>query len=144
MKLCDVNVLVYAHRPDSCVDHPRYAAWLTDMVNNPDPFGVSEAVLSGFIRVVTNARIFREPTPPSVALQFCQSLLDQPQALVLRPSAENWAIFAGLCRKLPARGKLVADAWHAALAIEHGCEWISTDKDFASFPKLRWRHPFAS
>ena len=40
-----------------------------------------------------------------------------------------------------ARGKLVADAWFAALAIEHACTWISTDSDFARFPDLDWRHP---
>ena len=45
------------------------------------------------------------------------------------------------CRELPAKGKLVSDAWHAALAIEYDCEWISTDGDFARFNSLRWRHP---
>jgi predicted nucleic acid-binding protein len=29
----------------------------------------------------------------------------------------------------------------AALAIESGSEWITTDRDFARFPSLRWRHP---
>jgi uncharacterized protein len=35
----------------------------------------------------------------------------------------------------------VADAYLAALAIEHGCEWISTDDDFARFPGLKRSHP---
>jgi uncharacterized protein len=35
----------------------------------------------------------------------------------------------------------VPDAYLAALAIEHGCEFISTDPDFRRFPGLRWRHP---
>ena len=38
-------------------------------------------------------------------------------------------------------GKLIPDAYLAALALEHGCEFISTDKDFRRFPGLRWRHP---
>lgn len=42
-----------------------------------------------------------------------------------------------------ARGNLVADAYHAALAIEHGVEWVTTDRDYARFPGLRWRHPLA-
>jgi predicted nucleic acid-binding protein len=41
-----------------------------------------------------------------------------------------------------ARGDLVADAWFAALAIESECEWITLDRDFARFPRLRWRTPF--
>ena len=38
-------------------------------------------------------------------------------------------------------GPQVADAYLAALAIEHGCELITTDSDFARFKGLRWRHP---
>jgi predicted nucleic acid-binding protein len=30
----------------------------------------------------------------------------------------------------------------AALAIESGSEWITTDRDYARFAGLRWRHPF--
>ncbi len=44
-------------------------------------------------------------------------------------------------RWVDARGNLVADAYHAALAIEHGVEWGTTDRDYARFPGLRWRHP---
>jgi predicted nucleic acid-binding protein len=36
---------------------------------------------------------------------------------------------------------LVPDAYLAALAIESGSEWITTDRDFSRFPGLRWRHP---
>ena len=36
------------------------------------------------------------------------------------------------------------DAFLAALAIERGCEWITTDRDFARFRGLRWRHPLQS
>jgi predicted nucleic acid-binding protein len=37
----------------------------------------------------------------------------------------------------------VADAYHAALAIEHGCEFVTADGDFARFAGLRYRHPLA-
>ena len=141
MKLCDVNVLIYAHRPDSTQDHADYANWLTDLVTGPSAFGLSESVLSSFVRVVTNPRVFKDPTPPAVALDFCDRLINRPQAQILRPGPRNWEIFRQLCIDLPARGKLVADAWHAALALEYDCEWISTDGDFARFPGLTWRHP---
>jgi predicted nucleic acid-binding protein len=36
---------------------------------------------------------------------------------------------------------LVTDAHLAALAIEHGCELVSTDADFARFPALTWKNP---
>ena len=55
----------------------------------------------------------------------------------------SWEIFARLYSIARARGKLVADAYHAALAIEHGCEFVTTDGDFARYAGLRWRHPLA-
>ena len=36
---------------------------------------------------------------------------------------------------------IIQDAWFAALAIESGCEWITTDRDYARFPGLIWRAP---
>lgn len=140
MKLCDVNVLIYAHREES-LDHKAYAAFLRELAEGPSAFGISEVVLSGFVRIVTNPKVFKQPTPTDTALEFCDSLRSRPQSVLLRPGERNWQIFRELCRALPARGKLVADAWHAALAIEHGCEWISTNGDFARFPYLNWSHP---
>ena len=35
----------------------------------------------------------------------------------------------------------MSDAYHAALALEHGAELLTADRDFARFPGLRWRHP---
>ena len=141
MKLFDVNVLVYAHRSDSIAEHSLYAAWLTALASSPAKYGVSEAVLAGFVRVVTNPRIFREPTPIATALNFCVQIRTRSNAVVLRPGPRNWEIFESLCYQTKASGKLTADAWHAALAIEYGCQWNSTDSDFARFPGLEWKHP---
>lgn len=141
MKLCDVNVLIYAHRPDSSDEHTAYADYLRAMAESPSAYGISEAVLTGFVRIVTNPKIFKTPTPVKVALDFCDNLRSRPNACVLRPGERNWRIFTDLSLELPVKGKLVADAWHAALAIEYDCEWISTDSDFARFKKLRWVHP---
>ena len=141
MKLCDVNVLIYAHREDASLEHAAYADWLSRLATGRSAFGISEAVLSGFVRIVTNRRAFKEPTPLGAALQFCQNLLDCPQACVLRPGERNWMILRSLCQANQLTGKLVADAWHAALAIEYDCEWISTDTDFSLFKGLRWTHP---
>lgn len=142
MILVDVNVLIYAHREES-PEHAAHAQWLTSVVQSVQPFGMSELVLHGFVRIVTNPRIFPEPTPTPVALRFAAQLLERPNCVPVRPGPRHFAIFAELCRKSGARGKLVADAYHAALALEHGCEWVSTDADFARFEGLRWRHPLA-
>jgi hypothetical protein len=59
----------------------------------------------------------------------------------ITPAARHWDIFMRLCRETDARGNLVPDAWLAALAIEAGCEFITSDRDYARFQTLRWRHP---
>jgi uncharacterized protein len=141
MRLPDVNVLIYAHREDA-PEHDRYAAWLTGMVEADEPFAVSESVLAGFLRIVTNPRVFDPPTPMEIAIAFCQRLVDWPRAVMIAPGRRHWDIFVGLCAGV--RGPLVSDAYLAALAIEHGCELVSTDGDFARFPGLRWVHPLAA
>lgn len=140
MLVPDVNVLVYAHRPES-PRHEEYLAWLSELLAGPEPVGMSELVLSGFIRVVTHHRVFREPTPTRTALAFCDAVLASPSVVPLRPGPRHWALFSSLCTGGDARGNLVPDAYHAALAMEHGATWVTTDKGFARFPRLRTATP---
>ena len=140
MILPDVNVLVYAHREDSS-HHAACHAWLLRALKGDQAFGLSESVLAGVIRVVTHPKIFKQPTRLDVALAFVAGLLAQPHAVRVAPGPRHWEIFTSLCREADARGNLIADAYMAALAIESGCEWITTDGDFARFPGLNWRRP---
>lgn len=140
MILPDVNVLVYAFAA-AAPDHERYRDWLEEVLDSPEAWAYSELVLSGFVRVVTHPRIFDPPAPMDAALRFCSVLRSRPNAVPVAPGERHWDIFEDLCRSAGARGNLVADAYLAALAIESGSEWITTDRDFARFPRLRWRHP---
>jgi hypothetical protein len=141
VQLPDVNVLIYAHREDA-PEHDRYAAWLRGLTVSHEPFALSDVVLAAFLRIVTNPRIFDPPTPMATAIAFCQRLVDWPRASLIAPSPRHWDVFVKLCGGI--KGPLVADAYIAALAIEHGCELITTDGDFARFSGLRWRHPLAA
>jgi uncharacterized protein len=138
--LPDVNVLIYAFRSDA-EGHLRYKRWLELTINGPGAYGVSPQVLSSVVRITTHPRIFARPSRPEQALDFCESILHQPNATVIEPGPRHWAIFRELCVGAQAGGNLVQDAWLAALAIESGCEWITTDRDFARFPGLSWRLP---
>jgi uncharacterized protein len=140
--LPDVNVLIYAHRLES-PEHPRYADWLRGLAEGPEPFALSELGASGFIRIVTNPKIWEEPTSTEDALEFIERLRQRSNARLLTYGPASWDVFARLCRAARARGKLIADAYHAALAIEHGCELVTADGDFARFAGLRHRHPLA-
>ncbi len=141
MQLPDVNVLIYAHREDA-PEHGRYAAWLRALTEADEPFALSEVVLASVLRIVTNARIFDPPTPMKTASAFCQHLVDWPRAVLIAPSRQHWDIFVSLCTDI--QGPLVSDAYLAALAIEHACELVTTDSDFARFKGLRWRHPLSA
>ena len=110
MLLPDVNVLIYAHIDGSTPEHDAYARWVTRMATGPEPFALSVLVLSGFVRIVTNARIFRPPSTLDEAFAFVSSLTERPNARIVGPGPDHMAIFEHLCRAAGATGKLVADA----------------------------------
>jgi toxin-antitoxin system PIN domain toxin len=138
--LFDVNVLVYAHREDAA-NHTAYREWLEGVINGDEAYGISEWVLSGFVRVVTHPKVFNKPSSIGEALAFADQLREQPNCVLVEPGPRHWDLFRRLCMESGVKGNLVPDAYLAALAIESGCEWISTDRDFSRFKGLRWHHP---
>jgi toxin-antitoxin system PIN domain toxin len=140
MILTDVNVLIYAHRAES-THHDAYRAWLESVINGDQAYGVSELILSSFLRIVTHPRVFNPPSDLATALSFAEQLRRQPNAVSITPGARHWDIFISLCQAAAIKGNLVSDAYLAALAIESGSEWITTDRDYSRFPGLKWRHP---
>lgn len=140
MLALDVNVLVYAHRVES-PDHERYADWLSALVSRRESFALSDLVCTGFVRIVTNQRLWREATEPTIALDFIARLRVRRSCRILVPDAGTWPIFVRLIESTRARSKLVADAYLAALAIQNGCTLVTCDGDFARFTDLRWTHP---
>jgi hypothetical protein len=136
----DVNVLVYAFR-EELPEHDACRLWLEGVVRADAAFAVFDVVLSGFVRVVTHPRVFKTPTPLDAALDFTDVLRTRPNAVVVQPGPRHWSVFERLCRESRARGNLIADAYLAALAIESGCEWVTTDRDYARFDGLKLLNP---
>lgn len=136
MILPDVNVLVYAFREDS-PHHKRWRDWLERLVNSDEPYGMADQVLSGFLRVVTHARVFDPPAPLEKAWEFVEVLRARPNCVPISPGARHWDIFGRLVRESGCKGNMIADAYLAAMAIESGCEWATTDHDYARFKGLR-------
>ena len=140
MLLPDVNILVSAHREDS-PHHAPARAWLEKTLAGPEPLGICDQVLSGFLRVVTHPRVFVTPSPLERALAFADYVRAAPRAVPVAPGGRHWRLFSELCLRANAKGNLIPDAWFAALALECGAEWITMDRDYARFPGLRWRSP---
>lgn len=139
MILLDVNVLIYAHRQDA-VNHLKYRDWLRDHTQK-HAFSVADVILSGYLRILTHPKIFSPPTPIDIAWQSVEEIRAHPRASVIVPGPGHWAIFKRLCEASGAKGNLVPDAYIAALAIEHGLELVTTDRDYARFAGLKWRYP---
>lgn len=140
MRCADVNVLVYAHRID-VPDHERYRQWLDHARQDYEPLGISDVVLSWFLRVVTHPRVFRDPTPLAVALEFAEQVRRSRGCVPLVPGERHWPLFVDLCRGVDARGNLVPDAFLAALALESNATFVTADLGFRRFPGLRVQHP---
>lgn len=142
MDLPDVNILVHVFRPDSA-DHALCREWLERLLASGEELAISDVILAGLVRVSTHQRIFRHPSKTGEALAFCAQLLAYRAIVPLQPGLRHWSIFTSLCRATRARGNDVPDAWLAALAIEHGCRWITLDRGFARFPDLQIAAPAA-
>ncbi|KZS76405.1 ribonuclease [Mycobacterium kansasii] len=139
--LCvDVNVLVYAHRAD-LREHSSYRSLLERLANDDEPLGLPDGALAGFVRVVTNRRVFTEPTSPHDAWQGIDALLAAPAAVRLGPGERHWMLLRQLAADIDASGNDIADAYLAAYALENNATWVSADRGFARFRRLRWRHP---
>jgi uncharacterized protein len=142
VRLLDVNVTIAAHRDD----HPHFEtarAWLDRQLAVGASFSVPDLVAGSFLRVVTNSRIFATPTPIAEAFRYLRALRAQPGHVLLGPGPRHLELMEKLCADADARGDLIPDVQLAALAIEHACELMSFDRDFARFAGLRWRLPGA-
>lgn len=140
MKLLDVNVVLAAHRDD----HPDFdtaRTWLDQTIAASTPFAIVDLVAGSFLRIATNRRIFSIPTPVDEAFSYLKALRAQPAHIMLAPGSEHIALMEQLCASAEASGDLIADAQLAAIALEHACDLVSFDRDFARFSELNWSRP---
>ncbi len=135
----DADVVVSALSADA-PDHAVMEDWLARVVAAPAPVGVSDVVVGATVRIITNPGICTAPVLLEAARDGASRLRDHDGVVTLAPGPSHWRVFQQLCREERARGSLVADAQHAAVAVERGATWISEDGDVARFPGVRWRH----
>lgn len=129
----DVNVLVAAYRPD----HPHHQparAWLDTAVvqasSAKERLTLLASVVSGFMRVTTNPRIFRETDPLQDLTDFLDSLLSV-SGVHFQTQAATWPQLRQMCLTQQVTGNLVTDAWIAATVLQTGETLCTFDRDFA-------------
>ncbi len=140
MILTDANLLLYAYNVDA-TQHKAARLWLEEQLSAPSIFCFCWQTLTAFLRISTNPRAFQQPLSAKEAAGIVTSWLVQPQAVILTPGERHWAIFQDLLTAGQTTGPLVMDAHLAALAIEHGAQLATTDRDFSRFTALPTTNP---
>lgn len=129
--LPDVNVLMAAYR----ADHPHHkvaADWLKHALKDARDGQVlllPMPVISGFLRLVTHARIFPSPSPIGQAIDFVDWLLEDRH---VRPPGQTseWASLRTLALEKQLSANEIPDAWLAALSLSASEPFVTFDKRF--------------
>lgn len=144
MIVTDINLLVYAYRPESD-RHELAKAWLTDALAGREDIALIDVVLSGFLRIVTSAKIFADPAPTDHALSFVDAIVSAGHGRWVDSSPASWRTMRELIsRDRGLRGNLIPDTLLAAITIAQGARLATCDRGFARFTGLTWFDPFAT
>lgn len=131
----DVNILIDAFHPLS----PRHApvrGWLTDALAQPRSIAIPSQVATGFLRIVTNRRLFDPPEDPRSAIGFIDWLLEQPSAFIPATGTREVAMMCAMVDKYGLRAADVSDAALAACSAVLGATFVTGDRGFARFSEL--------
>lgn len=137
----DTNLLVYAHRPEMPF-HRRARQVLNETVASSEPMSVPWPCAHEFLALVSNPRIFKEPTPIDVALDAVRRLLGSLSGGFLAEGHGYLDALERIARPALLQGAIVHDARIAAICLFHGVrELWSADRDFTRFPELTVVNP---
>lgn len=140
MVIVDANVLLYAVDRASA-HHDRSRTWLDTTLAGNEAVAFAWIALLAFIRIATNPSILTNPMSVDDAMAQVEAWLAAPAGVIAEPTSRHAAVLRGLLRESGSAGNLTSDAHLAALAIEHGADVASFDRDFARFSGVRHRLP---
>ena len=143
MMVLDASILLYAYDAAS-PQHVKAREWLEEPFSSGTPVGLPWQSIGAFLRVITNPKLPGKRFTLEEGAQIVGLWLDQPNVIPLAPGDRYWPLFRETMIAGQARGPLLSDAQLAALTIEVGGVFYTTDRDFARFPGLRWINPLES
>jgi toxin-antitoxin system PIN domain toxin len=132
MTIVDVNVLLYAVN-SSDPQHDAASRWLVRALNGAEIVGIPWLTILAFVRLATSSRVFPAALSVGDAFGLMQGWLARRSVVIPTPTARHLAVLHGLVAGAGTAGTLVADAHLAALALEHGAQVASFDRDFLRF-----------
>jgi toxin-antitoxin system PIN domain toxin len=127
----DVNVLIAAARDDH-PHHRQAREWLdraTQDCLNGGSIELLPMVVSGFLRVSTNARAFVMPLAITEAISFIDALLSIP-GVEISELGREWPTLRQLCVDHALSANDVPDAWIAAAVRATGSHLVTFDRGF--------------
>ena len=137
MFVVDTNVLVYA-ADESALEHERCRTLLEQWRRRHGAWFLTWGVVYEFLRVVTHARVMRQPWTMEAGVAFVAALQESPGLAFLVPTNRHAAVLAEVVAEVPGlAGNIIHDSQTATLMREHGIRRICTrDTDFHRFPFL--------
>ncbi len=127
----DINVVVAASRSDH-PHHARARAWLDEAIvacDSGSSIEILPMVAAGFLRLVTNVKVFPEPSPIKEAIAFMDALLAIP-GVEMPDSGREWATLRRICLDGKLSGNAIPDAWIAAAVISTNSHLVTFDRGF--------------
>ena len=140
----DTNLLVYAHRRASR-HYADAASVIGALAEGRDPWAIPWPCCYEFLSVVTNPRIWGDRASTTDEAWAQLSVWFASPSLRLIAETEDFPeILERFVRRPRVIGGVVHDARIAAICVAHGADALLTrDRDFALFPELQTRDPFA-
>ncbi len=142
MLVPDVNVILNASF-NSLSNHLEAKAWYERVRRGNELVGIPDLILSAFVRIATNSRVFPDALSALEAFEICDRWRSMDQYLRLEASSSHWDAFQELIGRSNVTGPGVADAYIAAFAVDHKATLVTFDRGFARYPDLTWIQPEA-
>ena len=141
MIVVDLNVLIYAVDENS-FHHAAARSWLEGQLNGTENIGIPWIVILGFLRIMTNGKVFPHPLTEDQAVEIIDAWIKHPLVRIPHPKENHWHLMKELIAESGTAGNLTSDIHLAAIAMQHGLKLFTLDADFSRFKGLRWERPF--
>jgi toxin-antitoxin system PIN domain toxin len=130
--MIDVNVLLAAARQDH-THHARakdwLESWLTDCEAGTQTLSLPLMVIASFLRLITQTKIYPNPSTAKQAVAYVDWLLDV-RGVSVGSQGKEWVQLRKLCLDKNLIHNDVPDAWLASLVISNGEVLATFDKGF--------------